>query len=411
VTQGQFLILAGLFALVLLCAVGVGLVLLRRRPGEEIAQSLLGSLQGGLSEVGARVAQVAGELQGVARTQESVRTEVVQTREQAQAALQQTAEGLTARIHQTQQVLTAVTELVNRTVRSQELLSQHLTQVQESLAGNLTSTQEGLRAEIGKTRELLAQIQAADQARARQEQEAWGALKRVETVLAGSKSRGMAGENILASILAQLPAELRETNLVINNKPVEFALRLPQGRVLPIDSKWPALAVLEQLQESDDPVQRKALADQIQAEVKRKVREVTKYLDPERTIRLGVLAVPDAVFDLCVDAHVDAFKQGVVVISYTQAIPYLLSLLQVVLRFGTEVDAARLSQGLTTIADALEKMDQEVEGRLSRTITQLQNSRDDLKSHLGRARQGAAGLRVEAPRENLVAEPGDPRLP
>jgi hypothetical protein len=93
---------------------------------------------------------------------------------------------------------------------------------------------------------------------------------------------------------------------------------------------------------------------------------------------------------------VDAFKQGVVIISYTQAIPYLLSLLQLVLRFGTEVDTARLSQGLATIADALEKMDGEVDGRLSRTITQLQNSRDDLKSHLGRARQGASGLRVEA---------------
>jgi DNA recombination protein RmuC len=395
-TQGQFVIFAGLLTLVLLLALGGVALLLRRRTGDEVAQALLGSLQATVSDVGSRVAQVAGELQGVARTQESVRAEVVQTREQAQAAVQQTAEGLTARIHETQQDLTAVTELVNRTVRSQELLSQHLTQVQESLAGNLTSTQEGLRTEIAKTRELLGQIQAADQVRARQELEAWGSLKRLETVLAGTKSRGMAGENILATILAQLPAELRETNLVINNKPVEFALRLPQGRVLPIDSKWPALSSLEQLQETEDPVQRKALADQIQVEVKKKVREVTKYLDPERTIRLGILAVPDAVFDLCVDAHVDAFKQGVVIISYTQAIPYLLSLLQVVLRFGTEVDTARLSQGLATIADALEKMDGEVDGRLSRTITQLQNSRDDLKSHLGRARQGASGLRVEA---------------
>jgi DNA recombination protein RmuC len=400
--QEQFVIVAGLLTLLLLLALGGVALLLRRRTGDEVGRALLGSLQATVSEVSSRVGQVAGELQGVARSQESVRAEVVQTREQAQVALQQTAEGLTGRIHQTQQVLAAVTELVNRTVRSQELLSQHLTQVQESLAGNLTSTQEGLRTEIAKTRELLGQIQAADQVRARQEQEAWGSLKRLETVLAGTKSRGMAGENILATILAQLPAELRETNLVINNKPVEFALRLPQGRVLPIDSKWPALSSLEQLQETEDPVQRKTLADQIQVEVKKKVREVTKYLDPERTIRLGILAVPDAVFELCVDAHVDAFKHGVVIISYTQAIPYLLSLLQVVLRFGTEVDTARLSQGLATIADALEKMDGEVDGRLSRTITQLQNSRDDLKSHLSRARHGASGLRVEASEATAV---------
>jgi DNA recombination protein RmuC len=130
---------------------------------------------------------------------------------------------------------------------------------------------------------------------------------------------------------------------------------------------------------------------------------VTKYLDPDRTIQLGVLAVPDAVFDLCVEAHVEAFKQGIVIISYTQAIPYLLSLLQVVWRFGTEIDTARLSQALTTIADALEKMDNEVDGRLSRTITQLQNSREDLKAHLSRARQGVRGLHVEAGPAELPA--------
>jgi DNA recombination protein RmuC len=350
------------------------------------------------------VGQLSGEIQAVARTQETVRSEVVQTREQGQAAVQQTAEALTQRIHQTQQALTSVTEAVHQTVRTQELLAQHLGQVQESLTGNLAAAQQGLRSEIAQTRELVAQIQAADQIREKHEREAWDVLKRLETVLAGTKSRGIAGENILGAILAQLPAELRETNLTINNKPVEFALRLPHGRLLPIDSKWPALSQLERLQEAEDPTLRRALADEIQGEVKKKIREVTKYLDPDRTIQLGVLAVPDAVFDLCVEAHVEAFKQGVIIISYTQAIPYLLSLLQVVWRFGTEIDTARLSQALTTIADALEKMDNEVDGRLSRTITQLQNSREDLKAHLSRARQGVRGLHVEAgPAELLPA--------
>jgi hypothetical protein len=118
--------------------------------------------------------------------------------------------------------------------------------------------------------------------------------------------------------------------------------------------------------------------------------------------------VPDAVFDLCVEAHVEAFKQGVVIISYTQAIPYLLSLLQVVLRFGTEIDTAQLSQALTTVVDALEKMDNEVDGRLSRTITQLGNSREELKTHLSRARQGVRGLHVESAPAELPAGPDGP---
>ncbi|MBI4841908.1 MAG: DNA recombination protein RmuC [candidate division NC10 bacterium] len=409
-TQSQLLVVLGVLGFLLVLGFGFLALYVRRRPGEEAAGAVLANLQASLGDLGSRVGQLSGEVQGVARTQETVRSEIVQTREQGNATVQQTAEALTERIHQTQQALTSVTELVNRTVRTQELLAQHLGQVQESLAGNLTAAQQGLRTEITQTRELVAQIQAADQIREKREQEGWDALKRLETVLAGTKSRGIAGENILGTILAQLPAELRETNLTINNKPVEFALRLPHGRLLPIDSKWPALAPLERLQETEDPAARRALVEEIQTEVKKKVREVTKYLDPDRTIHLGVLAVPDAVFEVCVEAHVEAFKQGIVIISYTQAIPYLLSLLQVVWRFGSEIDTARLSQALTTIADALEKMDGEVDGRLSRTITQLQNSREELKGQLSRARQGARGLHAEAGPAELPAAPDTPRL-
>jgi DNA recombination protein RmuC len=402
-SQNQLLILLGILGFLFLLGMVVLVLILRRRPGGDLAQTVLANLQASLTDLGSRLGQLSGEVQAAARIQETVRSEVVQTREQGQAAVQQTAEALTQRIHQTQQALTSVTELVQQTVRTQELLAQHLGQVQESLTGNLAAAQQGLRTEIAQTRELIGQIQAADEVREKHEREARDVLKRLETVLAGTKSRGIAGENILGAILAQLPAELRETNLTINNKPVEFALRLPHGRLLPIDSKWPAMSQLERLQEAEDPALRRALADEIQSEVKKKVREVVKYLDPDRTIRLGVLAVPDAVFDLCVEAHVEAFKQGVVIISYTQAIPYLLSLLQVVLRFGTEIDTASLSQALATVADALERMDGEVDGRLSRTITQLQNSREDLKAHLSRARQGVRGLHVEAGPAELPA--------
>ncbi len=404
-SPNQLWIVIGIFGFLLLLGMVVLVLILRRRPGGDLGQTVLANLQASLTDLGTRVGQLSGEVQAATRIQETVRSEVVQTREQGQAAVQQTAEALTQRIHQTQQALTSVTELVHQTVRTQELLAQHLGQVQESLSGNLAAAHQGLRTEIVQTRELVAQIQAADEVREKHEREARDVLKRLEMVLAGTKSRGIAGENILGAILAQLPVELRETNLTINNKPVEFALRLPHGRLLPIDSKWPALSQLERLQEAEDPAVRRALADEIQSEVKRKIREVVKYLDPDRTIRLGVLAVPDAVFDLCVEAHVEAFKQGVVIISYTQVIPYLLSLLQVILRFGTEIDTARLSQALATIADALEKMDSEVDGRLSRTITQLQNSREDLKAHLSRARQGVRGLHVETDPSELPAAP------
>ena len=50
-----------------------------------------------------------------------------------------------------------------------------------------------------------------------------------------------------------------------------------------------------------------------------------------------------------------------------------------------------------------------MDGRLSRAITQLQNSREELKAHLSRARQGVRGLQVEAGPAELP--PGPEELP
>jgi DNA recombination protein RmuC len=378
----------------------------RRRPDEGTTAS--GGTQAILADLGARLGQVSGELQGVARAQEGLRSDVTQTREQAQFGLAQTAEGLTRQIHETRQALTEVAGLLQRTVQTQAALAQQLSQTQGLLQGSLHQAQQGLQAEIAETRALVAQVQATQEAREPQEAQARDAIRRLEHVLAGSKSRGMAGENILAGVLAQLPPELRETNLTINNKPVEFALRLPHGRLLPIDSKWPALGPLERLQAAEDPAERRGLTAEIQAEVKRKVREVVKYLDADRTLGLGVLAVPDAVFEACWEVHVEACKLGVVIVSYSQALPYLLSLLQLVHRFGTEFDRSRLSQSLQTIAAALERMDGEVDGRLAKTVTQLENSRAELKAQLGRGRQGLSAIRLDAEPGTIPEPPPDP---
>jgi DNA recombination protein RmuC len=333
-------ILLGIVALVLGVAV---LVLLRGARGQErLVEGLAAGFQKGLGELAERLSLLSAEAQFIARQQDTLRGQAQETERVLQA--------------------------------------------------NLASAQSSLRQEITQTRELLAQVKSAEEAREAAMRQAVGSLRRLEHVIAGTKSRGSAGENILSGILAQLPPELREMNLTIQNKVVEFALRLPNNKLLPIDSKWPSVATLEKLAETDDPDARRSLIEEIQGEVKRKVREAVRYLDPERTIQLGVVVVPDAVFDLCFEAHVEAFKLGIMIVSYSQALPYLLSLLQVVQRFSAKIDQARLSSALKTIADALDRMEGEVEGRLARSLTQLENSRGELRAQLSRARYGAVAL-------------------
>src|SRR6185436_3301700 len=137
-----------------------------------------------------------------------------------------------------------------------------------------------LRGDIGQAQRALAEVRALEQGRARQMEQAAEALRRVEAVIAGSSSRGAAGENILSRAFAQLPPDLLEVNLACGSKVVEYALRLPGGRVLPIDSKWTSAGALERLETTDDPVERRRLVEHVGRDVRARAREIAKYLDP-----------------------------------------------------------------------------------------------------------------------------------
>ena len=61
---------------------------------------------------------------------------------------------------------------------------------------------------------------------------------------------------------------------------------------------------------------------------------MTKYLDPERTLGLGLLAVPDAVYETAPEAHGEGYREGVLVVPYSLALPYVLALYRLAVRFG-----------------------------------------------------------------------------
>jgi DNA recombination protein RmuC len=232
-------------------------------------------------------------------------------------------------------------------------------------------------------------------------------------VVAGSASRGVAGENILARALAQLPPDLLAINVAFGSKIVEYALRLPGGRLLPIDSKWTSVPALERLATVADGHERRKLQEQVARDVRSRARDMAKYLDPERTLALAVLAVPDAVYAAAPEVLGDAYREGVLVVPYSLALPYVLALYRLTLRFGASVDGDKLAERLRALDDSLRRAGDEVEGRLSRGLVQAQNARDALREHVLAAQATSARLLKAAesadalPVEALVAE----RLP
>ena len=275
----------------------------------------------------------------------------------------------------------------------------------------LAQATQGIRGELSQAQRALAEVKALEQGRARQADQAALSLRRLEAVLAGSASRGAAGENVLARALGQLPPDLLELNVAFGNKVVEYALRLPGGRVLPIDSKWPGADALQRLQETDDPHERRRLGEQVGRDLRGRIREMGKYLDPERTLALGLLAVPDAVCAAAPEATADGYRDGVLVVPYSLALPYVLALYRLTLRFGCAVDADALSERLRTVDEALRRSAEEVESRLSRGLVQVENARDALRGQLATARRATERLLLGAEAEALAPPPPAPIEP
>jgi len=101
-----------------------------------------------------------------------------------------------------------------------------------------------------------------------------------------------------------------------------------------------------------------------------------KYLDPERTLSLGLLAVPDAVYEAAPEAHGEGYRLGVLVVPYSLALPYVLALYRLTVRFGCAVDTDQLADRIRGLEETLRRVDDEVEGRLSRGLVQAGNARD-----------------------------------
>ena len=189
-------------------------------------------------------------------------------------------------------------------------------------------------------------------------------------------------------------------------KVVEFGLVLPDGRRLPIDSKWTGLAELEALEAADTPVEREACARAVERAVALRAREVAQYLDPALTAPVAVAAIPDAAYGVLKRAHADAFAHGVVVVPYSTALPVVLFLYALVQRFG---DAADVSASLAEVGTLLAAMEGVLENKFARAATMLANGSDELRSHLGKARgsiaraHAAEALPVSGPEEEPLS--------
>jgi DNA recombination protein RmuC len=271
--------------------------------------------------------------------------------------------------------------------------------------GGLTQESQAseMRERLTQTQSVVERLGSALVARQSIEDEARSSLKRLESVIAGSSTRGAAGENILEEVLKHLPPEMLQRNVWVGGKVVELALQLPGGKLLPIDSKWVSSGALEQLAEPGlDAPRRAQLTGQVEREVERRVREVSQYIDPASTSTFALAVIPDAAYDVCRGAIVGAHRRHVMVVGYAMALPYLLTLYQLHLQFARTVDMEKLQSALIDVERHLDTLEAILDNKLQRALTMLQNTYSEGKQVSARIRSSAQSVQV--------AESGPPEI-
>lgn len=295
---------------------------------------------------------------------------------------------------------------VDTVASAQENLHQSLTLLQTALKGLETrvvetagSVKDSVLKDFQEARTVLETIKTELDARRQLENQLQESARRIETVLVGARSRGMAGENILAEAFKQFPPQIIESNFKIKGRTVEYALVLIDGKRVPIDSKWPAQELMERLELEGDSKKREDIIRQIEQTVLNKVKEVTKYIDPSVTTPWAIAALPDSAFAVCRDAHFQAFKSKVILMPFSLTMIYLLSLYQLHLQFCRSVDVERLENYLTQMEQSLDKLDDKLENSISRGATMIANAYNDCKKLIGELRAASAYLRALPPTE------------
>jgi DNA recombination protein RmuC len=264
-------------------------------------------------------------------------------------------------------------------------------------SGGMTQESQAaeLRERLTQTQSVVEGLRSAITARQPVEDEARASLRRLESVIAGSSTRGAAGENILEETLKALPPEMLQRNVWVGGKVVELALRLPGGKLLPIDSKWVSSSALEQLAEPGlDAPRRAQLTAQVEREVERRVREVSQYIDPATTSPFVLAVIPDAAYDVCRGAIVGAHQRHVMVVGYAMALPYLLTLYQLHLQFARSVDMEKLQSALIDVERHLDTLESVLENKLQRAVTMLQNAYGEGKQVSARIRASTQSVQV-----------------
>lgn len=225
-------------------------------------------------------------------------------------------------------------------------------------------------------------------------------ITQIQRILTDTSMKGRAGEAIVREALKQFPMDMVEFDFRINTEVVEFAMKFEDGKVLPIDSKFKDVSLLEDVDEIDDIDERKKAIEAIDKNVVKYVKEIgKKYIDPKKTLPFAIGAVPDSIYVHCKKAHAESQKYGVFLMPYSMTVPYLLSLYKLRSQYSKTLDIEKIEDCLTAIETELVHVDEVMSNKVYRGLKMAKGGAEELNDSIGKVRFQVAFAKG-APEEN-----------
>jgi len=271
--------------------------------------------------------------------------------------------------------------------------------------------QRGLKDELRQTADKLKDLTVSTAERDKKDQvyfqNLFSATKNIESVLRGSKSKGIAGENIIRELLKMFPQSMMVYDFKLGSKVVEFGIKLPDGRILPLDSKVVANDELAKLEETEDDEARLKIIAKIEQAVLRKAKEVSEYISPPITYERAIMAVPDSVHYLLKDSQFKAWRDyGVMILPYGLTVPYLLSFLDLQRKHSTHLDEERVKSFLEDLVLSLSKLDDILDNKIAKSNVMIGNAYSDSKQILTKIKSESTSLAASRVEKQLVTSNG-----
>lgn len=283
------------------------------------------------------------------------------------------------------------------TVENNQKMHSQVIQELKDLMHSDSRVSDKIQLNLENTLRTIEGVKQHYEASKKVEEENFRSLKRLENIIAGTKSKGIAGENILREALSIFPPDMLQTNFKVKGKEVEFGLVLSNKKVMPIDSKWPSTELLETLAKEEDEQERERITNQVRKEVIKRVSEVNQYLDPNTTAPWAIAAIPDSAYSLCKDAHLAAYSKNVILVSYSMLLPYLLMFFSLHLQYASSIDVENLTHYLIDIKRNLEQMSEILENKIEKAQTMLTNASSEYRQIIGSIKGSISSMETQRP--------------